>query len=32
MITFIKDDEDFLLWKTQGGKVDKILETEPGYF
>jgi DNA polymerase-3 subunit epsilon len=21
-----------LLWKTQRSKVDKILETEPGYF
>jgi hypothetical protein len=32
MIAFDKDDEEILLWKTQRVKVDKILETEPGYF
>jgi DNA polymerase-3 subunit epsilon len=29
MIAFDKDDEEILLWKHKGVKVDKILETEP---
>jgi DNA polymerase-3 subunit epsilon len=32
MIAFDKEDNEILLLKTQRSKVDKILETEPGYF
>jgi DNA polymerase-3 subunit epsilon len=32
MIAFDKEDEEILLLENTKEKVDKILETEPGYF